>query len=145
MSCAVDSNIWIYAFDDASPRHRQARAFLHGLLEQDDPLVMTWPIVYEVLRVLTHPAIVGKRVAAPVVEKELFRFIDAAALRILPETENHREFLSMVLRDTKGAKGNFWHDCHIAATLLEHGTNVLYSCDRDFRRISLLKVIDPLT
>ena len=145
MSYAVDSNIWIYALDSASPRHRPARAFLRSLLERDEPWVATWSIVYEVLRVLTHPALVGKRMVAPSVEKDLFRFIDEAGVRVLPETESHREFLSMVLRDTKGARGNFWHDCHIAATLLEHGTNVLYSCDRDFRRISLLKVIDPLT
>jgi len=144
MSFAVDSNIWIYALDSKSGLNKEARKFLEKILDTDKICVITWSIIYEVLRVMTHPVIVARPLSWNNIESRLFKFIDDADIRILPETENHYNFLRMVVNNVGGARGNFWHDCHIAATLLEHGIDVIYTRDKDFRKFSILKVIDPL-
>jgi predicted nucleic acid-binding protein len=145
MSFAVDSNLWIYGFDNQSPHYEKARQFLGKMLDTDDQWVITWSIIYEVLRVLTHPALVKNVVDSADISTRFLGFIEKNGLRLLPETEDHRNFLEMVVKDVGIVRGNFWHDCHIAATLLEHGTNVLYTCDGDFRKIRLLKTINPFT
>jgi uncharacterized protein len=144
MSFAVDSNIWIYSLDSKSSRHQAARAFLQKMQKNDDQWAITWSIAYEVLRVVTHPALVLHSVSPHVVLEQLLGFMEKTGIRILPETEDHRNFLDMIIKSTGGVRGNFWHDCHIAATLLEHGVNTIYTCDSDFRKIPLLKVINPL-
>jgi predicted nucleic acid-binding protein len=145
MSFAVDSNIWIYSLDSKSARYKTARAFLQKMQTSEDQWVITWSIVYEVLRVVTHPALVSDSVSPQLVMEQLLTFIEKSGIRILPETESHRNFLAMIIKSAGGVRGNFWHDCHIAATLLEHGVNTIYTCDSDFRKIALLKTVNPLT
>jgi uncharacterized protein len=144
MSFAVDSNIWIYSLDSKSVRHQAARAFLQKMQQSEDQWVITWSIIYEILRVATHPALVSHTVALANVMEPLLGFIEKSGIRILPETEDHRNFLDIIIKSAGGARGNFWHDCHIAATLLEHGVNTIFTCDSDFRKIQMLKTINPI-
>ena len=46
---------------------------------------------------------------------------------------------------SSGVTGNLMHDAHIAALCVEHGVSELLTGDRDFRRFSGLRVVDPFS
>ncbi len=41
-------------------------------------------------------------------------------------------------------RGNLVPDVHLAALLRQHGVNVIYTHDRDYRKFDFLKVVDPI-
>lgn len=57
----VDTNVLVYAADAESPFHRDCRRWLEQQRGRADAWYTTWPIVYEFLRVTTHPPSCGGR------------------------------------------------------------------------------------
>lgn len=53
----VDTNVLIYAADRDAAEHGACRALVERCQSQSAPWYLTWGIVYEFLRVTTHPAI----------------------------------------------------------------------------------------
>jgi predicted nucleic acid-binding protein len=49
------------------------------------------------------------------------------------------------LTDEVPTRGNLVPDAHLAAVLLQHGVVRVYTHDRDFRKFSALRVVDPLS
>ena len=58
----VDTNILLYAVDRDSPEHAVCRAYLQKWRRRPDPWHLTWGIIYEFLRVATHPNVFRKPV-----------------------------------------------------------------------------------
>ncbi len=50
----VDTNLLLYAANEAEPRHARARSRLAAWLAGGEDIRLTWGIVYEFLRVATH-------------------------------------------------------------------------------------------
>ncbi len=53
----VDTNVLIYAANSDAPEHARCRALLEGWRAQVTPWCLTWGIVYDFLRVATHPRV----------------------------------------------------------------------------------------
>ncbi len=51
----VDTNILVYAADEDSPFHTACLAWLENRRSGADAWYITWNIIYEFLRVTTHP------------------------------------------------------------------------------------------
>lgn len=142
MSYSVDVNVLLYASDQASPRHGEARRFVEGRASDPDLFCITWPTLMSYLRIATHPRIFS----APLSPDEAMGNMDALLglprVRVLGEGDS---FLDVYRDVTKGlsARGNVVPDAHLASLLRQHGVGTLYTADRGFRRFPFLDVRDP--
>lgn len=140
----VDTNILIYAANPRAPEHDRARELLEDWRSGDRIWFVTWGIVYEFLRVATHPRVF----ASPAGLVEAFDWIKAliagrADAFLLP-TDRHAAVLSEVARRHPRARGNLLHDLHIAALMMEHGVTEIRTADTDFHQFTFLRVVNPL-
>ena len=120
MRFLVDTNILAYAVNRDGEEHGVAVRALEGWLSDAIPWAVTWSIVYEFLRVVTHPRIFRRPLAA-----------DEALLR-------------STVRDLGRPAGNLFHDLHTAVTMREHGVAEIMTADTDFRKFPFLTVTNPL-
>lgn len=140
----VDTNVLVYAANESSPEHARCRKLLEAWRHQELPWYLTWSIVYELLRVLTHPRVF----TAPWSVEAAWSFVEAIcaspSLEILVETERHAAIAGRTLRELPELEGNLVHDAHTAILMREHGIRRVYTRDTDFHRFPFLEVVDPL-
>lgn len=140
----VDTNVLVYAADEDAPEHAICRRALEGWRRQRSAWYTTWGIVYEFLRVTTHPRVLR----SPWSANKAWEFVDAVlaspALGILVETDRHAAVADEVVQQTPHLTGNLIHDAHTAILMREHGIQRIYTRDTDFHRFSFLEVIDPI-
>jgi len=56
----VDTNVLVYGADRDAPEHARCRERLESFRAQTTPWYLTWGIVYEFLRVVTHPRVLSR-------------------------------------------------------------------------------------
>lgn len=141
----VDTNILVYAADSSSPFHGTCNRWLEQMRTGDTPWHTTWPIVYEMLRVTTHPGVLRK----PWQPASVLRFVEGLirtpGFSVLVPTPEHVSVLRATLEDTPGAAGNLMHDLHTVVLMREHGIHRIATRDRHFTRFRDLEVIDPVS
>ena len=141
----VDTNILIYCADTAAPDHARCRALLEQWRVQSSPWYVTWGIVYEFLRVVTHPRVLQRPFSAAQAWRFLEAVLAAPSLRILAETDRHRQVAAAVWAEVPEVSGNLVFDAHTAILMREHGLKTIYTRDTDFNRFPFLDTVDPLT
>lgn len=139
---ALDTNILVYAHRVEAPHHRAALRLLRETVAGREPWALCWPVVYEFLRVVTHPRVFHPPTPMETAWAAVEALTGARSVVMLAETERHREILDDVLRGS-GALGNVVHDAHIVALLREHGVGEIVTADEDFRRFPGLRVTNP--
>ncbi|MFH0939865.1 MAG: PIN domain-containing protein [Planctomycetota bacterium] len=106
---------------------------------------MTWGIVYEFVRVVTHPRVLNRPFSA----SQAWCFLDALfaspSLHVLAETDRHRHVAAEVFVEVPGLSGNLVFDAHTAILMRENGIKTIYTKDSDFNRFPFLDTIDPIT
>jgi toxin-antitoxin system PIN domain toxin len=141
----VDTNILVYGANDQSDHHGHCLALLTEWREQSSAWFLTWGIVCEFLRVVTHPRVLQE----PRRIGQAWDFIDALlespGLIMLTETNRHADVAREVASQVPGLAGNLLHDAHTAILMREHGVRRIYTHDTDFHRFRFLEPIDPLT
>lgn len=140
----VDANVLVYAASKDVPEHAKCRALVEACHRQRSAWFLTWPIVYEFLRVTTHTRVL--RHPWPVADS--WRFIEALlaspALSMLVPTSRHAGLAAEVFAEIPRLAGAVMHDAHTAVLMREHGIRRLYTRDVDFHRFRFLEVVDPL-
>jgi len=140
----VDTNILLYAANSAAPEHETCRELVQQWRAQPTTWYTSWGILYEFLRVATHPMVFRH----PWNASEAWRFVAALlaspGLRVLVETDRHAEVAAGILPRTPALSGNLLFDAHTAVLMHEHGVRRIYTRDTDFHRFSFLEVLDPL-
>lgn len=141
----LDTNVLVYAANLACPEHPRCARLLQEAREGSAPWYVTWGILYELLRVATHPHVFPR----PMAMQQAWRFVGtmlgSPRLTVLVETDRHPEVAGQVLTDVPLVRGNLLHDAHTAILMREHGIRRIYTRDMDFHRFPFLEVIDPLT
>ena len=140
----VDTNILIYAANDASPFHARCRKWLEEQRARPDAWYLTWPIIYEFLRVSTHPRTLGKPWTAALAWRFVAALFASPGLSVLLPTERHAEIAGQVLKELPHVTGNVFHDVHTVALMREHGIRQICTRDTDFHQFKSVSVIDPL-
>ena len=140
---AVDTNILVYAHFDQYPQHEKARAFCDHLLASQEEWCLGWQVIYEYVRITTHPAIHKEPLSIGQALADLEPYLSAETVHLLSHTAQHRPVLEALARMVPTARGNFVHDVHYAALLQEHGIARIFTADADFHRFPFLEVIDP--
>lgn len=140
----VDTNILLYAADRSMPEHTACRRLLEEWRGQSSVWYLTWGIVYEFLRVVTHPRVFRN----PWNITDAWGFVQALlaspSLNILVETDRHGEIAKDVFRGLAHISGNLVFDMHTAILMKEHGVTRIYTRDTDFHRFPFVEVIDPI-
>jgi len=57
VSVTLDTNILIYASNEAEPLHERARVLVERLANGPELIYLFWPTIMGYLRIMTHPAI----------------------------------------------------------------------------------------
>ena len=141
---AVDTNVLVYAADADCPEHARCRGLLQSWRLQSLPWYSTWSIVYEFLRVATHPRVMRR----PLKLVDAWRFIEAVraspSFELLIATPRHGEVAGATFHEHPQLAGSILHDLHTAVLMREHGIRRIYTRDADFHRFPFVEVIDPL-
>jgi toxin-antitoxin system PIN domain toxin len=140
----VDTNVLVYAADGDSPFHAACRGWLERQRGRADAWYTTWAILYEFLRVTTHPRVMRRPWNAPQAWNFVARLLDSPSLSVLVATQRHPTVAEQVIGEIPHLAGNLLHDVHTAILMREHGIRRICTRDADFHRFPFLEVVDPL-
>jgi toxin-antitoxin system PIN domain toxin len=141
----VDTNVLVYAADEDAPVHAECRRALDGWRRRHAVWYTTWGILYEFLRVATHPRVMKLPWTADQAWSFVGALLASPALGVLTETDRHAAVAGEVLQSIPRLSGNLFHDTHTAILMREHGIRRICTRDADFHRFPFLEVVDPLT
>ncbi len=139
----VDTNILVYAADEDSPFHVACLAWLESRRVSADAWYTTWNVLYEFLRVTTHPRVMRQPWNISWAWQFVITLLDSPGLGILVPTQRHAKVAGQVIAEVPHLAGNLIHDAHTAILMREHGIRRICTRDTDFHRFPFLEVIDP--
>jgi len=140
---AVDTNIVVYAHREELPRFERARAVLERLATGTEPWAIPWPCAYEFLRLVTHLSIFNPPTPLELAIETLEALLRSPSLVMIGNGPGHGAHMRQTVA-TGRAAGNLAHDAHIAALIMEHGVQELWTTDRDFARFTGFATRNPL-
>jgi uncharacterized protein len=137
----LDVNVLIYAFREAAPEHNRYRAWLQGVIDDEQPFALADVVLAGFVRIATHPRIFEP----PVTTDQAFAFADALrgaanAVRLQPGPRHWELFRRLCAAGS--ARGNLVTDAYLAALAIESGSE-LVTTDRDFARFPGLRWGQP--
>ena len=139
----VDTNILVYAADADSGWHRRCNEWIERRRRRPDAWYVTWSILYEFVRVTTHPRILRKPWNARQAMAFLSALLSSPGLGVLVATERHADVAARVVDELPWLAGNLVHDAHTAVLMREHGVSRICTRDADFHRFPFIEVIEP--
>ena len=142
----IDTNIFVYATYSKFPQFEKAISFLKNCIhDRRDSWCLGWNVIYEYLRVVTHPGLFeGETIGFLKAVENVEKFCSASNVEILGETEVHFSFLKNDAKKHTGLVGNILHDFHSVVLMKEHDVGRIYTADTDFHRFSEISVVNPL-
>jgi toxin-antitoxin system PIN domain toxin len=140
----VDTSVLVYAADADSPFHVPCRDWLERQRVRADAWYTTWPILYEFLRVTTHPRVMRRPWNASSAWSFVTVLLASPGLGILIPTRRHADVAGKVIAELPHVAGNLLHDAHTAILMREHGVMRICTRDTDFTQFPFLEVVVPL-
>jgi toxin-antitoxin system PIN domain toxin len=141
----VDTNVFVYAADADSAFHGACRAWLLRQQKLSEAWYTTWAILYEFLRVTTHPRVMRRPWTAMAAMRFVQALLSSPGLQVLVPSARHAVILEQIFVELPHLAGNVIHDAHTAALMREHGIQRICTRDMDFHRFPFLEVVDPVT
>ena len=140
----VDTNLLLYAVNRDAPEHERALALIEAWRRGERSWFVTWSIVYEFLRVSTHPSIFPDPLDLEAAQRWITVLLEGKRSGILVATDRHAAVLEQVAALHPRLRGNLVHDLHIATLMKEHGVLEIRTADADFHQFDFLRVVNPL-
>ena len=140
----IDTNLLLYSVNPDSPDHARSRSLLEEWRGGSSSWFLTWGIVYEFLRVSTHPRVFPAPLTLDLAWAWVEALLAGGRAGILMETERHAEVLRELAAEHPRLRGNPVHDLHTAALMREHGVLEIRTADTDFHQFPFLQVVNPL-
>jgi toxin-antitoxin system PIN domain toxin len=137
-----DLNLLIYAIDEGSPQHEQARPWLEQTLSGTEEVGFAWPVLLGFIRLSTNAAVFEQPLGAGEALDCVDGWLGQTVAAVVHPTPQHAVILRRLL-EPLGTAGNLTTDAHLAALAIEHGAE-LCSHDADFSRFKGLRWSDPL-
>ena len=141
----VDTSILVYAANEDFVEHPICKALVSNWCNQNSIWHISWGIVYEFMRVVTHPRVFQRPWGADGAWEFVEALLSAPGLRILVETDVHLGVAAEFFREYPNTVGNSVFDAHTAILMREHGLRTIYTRDTDFYKYAFVEVIDPLS
>ena len=140
---AVDTNLLVYAHREDSPWHKAAYRCVSELAEGPGAWAIPWPCIHEFFAITTHARIYDPPTPIEVALKQIGAWVEAPNLVLLAESAGYWDRLQLLVKQGH-IEGPQIHDARIAALVLHHGIQTLWSADRDFSRFPELPTQNPL-
>jgi toxin-antitoxin system PIN domain toxin len=144
MAGIIDTNIFLYAANKDSDEYPAAVEFLSEAASSPAPWFLTEGIIYEFLRVSTHPKVFPKPLGWKESMRFLKPFLESDNFIILTAEERHWQLLDEVVAPLTHPSGNLFFDIRTVVLMREHGIREIYTTDTDFLQFSRIKVLNPL-
>lgn len=141
---AVDTNVLVYAADADSQFHQPCRSWLERQRSRPDAWYTSWSILYEFLRVTTHPRVMRQPWSTTAAWQFVTALLASPGLSVLAATQRHADVATEVFGELPHLAGNLLHDAHTAILMREHGIGRICTRDADFNRFPFLEVMDPV-
>ncbi len=140
----VDTNILVYAANKDCIEHEPCYALLHSLRTEPTAWYITWGILYEFLRVITHPRVLEQPWSTAQALSFVSSCLASSSLNILAETSRHLKVADEIFRTLPLLSGNLVYDARTAILMKENGLSKIYTRNTDFHRFPFINVVDPL-
>ena len=137
-----DANLLIYAHDQQSPCHAQAKRWWEDALSGTEPIGLPWVVLLAFVRIMTHTQICSNPLSVKQVQVLVKQWMESRNTRIVQLSENALDTYFDLLADA-GLGGNLSTDAMIALHAREYSATI-YSNDRDFDRFGGIRWITPL-
>ena len=145
MAGLIDTNLLLYAANSEAPEHSKSYKFLMNAGQSAEHWYLTEGIIYEFLRVVTHPRVFAR----PLTKQQALAFLDpfwsVPAFTILTAGDRHWELLKQEVLAIPHPVGNLFFDIRTLVLMREHGIRTIYTTDTDFLQFKGIKVVNPLT
>ncbi len=141
MSVTLDTNVLIYASNDADPLHEPARVLVEMLASGPELVYLFWPTIMGYLRIMTHPAILPHPRSSREAAANIALLLAQPHVRAPGEEDGFWDLFRAMAGDH--ARGNDVPDAHIAALMRQHDVRTIYTRDRGFRRFPGIEPRDP--
>lgn len=144
MAGVIDTNLLLYGANKNADEHSQAREFLISAGRSTEPWYLTEGILYEFLRVCTHPRVFPR----PMTWQEGLDFLDplleSPVFTVLRASERHWTLVREILEELSHPAGNLFFDIRTAVSMREHGVRDIYTTDTDFLQFPGIRAVNPL-
>jgi hypothetical protein len=140
----VDTNVLVYAADRTCREHLACLERLEEWRRSSLPWYLTWNVLYEFVRVVTHPRVFDRPWDTTAAWSFVGGLLASPSAGVLTHTRRHLAVAAQTLADVPALAGNVVHDAHTAVLMREHGIRRIYTRDTDFHRFPFLEVLDPL-
>ena len=138
-----DANLLLYAYDAKSPHHLVARKWWESCLSGNEPVGLTFPVIFAFVRVSTLANVFEQPLSLTKATKQVELWVDRQVTRVLSPAADHCQQVLNLLREAASAGGNLVTDAQVAAVAIAHGATV-HTADRDFMRFQKLNCYYPL-
>jgi uncharacterized protein len=144
VALVVDTNILLYAANSSASQHDRCRSFLEETAASGDICFLPENVIYEFLRVATHPRVFPNPLQASDAVKFLSAMVAVANFRTLSAGDNHWQVLHALVMELGQPSGNSFFDVHTVALMREHGIRRIATADTDFAKFRDLDIINPV-
>ncbi|MGN6187757.1 MAG: type II toxin-antitoxin system VapC family toxin [Conexibacter sp.] len=127
-----DVNVLLYAVDESSRHHADARAWLEEALSGTETVAFCWSVLLAFVRLSTRAVVFEQPLSADEALDLVEGWLDQPNVTVVDPTIRHVATLRDLLQPL-GTAGNLTSDAHLAALAIEHGAE-LCSYDGDFAR-----------
>jgi toxin-antitoxin system PIN domain toxin len=138
----LDANLLLFAEDESSPFHEQARDWITDVLNGDIRVGLPWPSLLAFVRIRTHPRVYAEPLTGGQAWDRVDDWLAAPAAWVPEPTARHSAVLGSLVRRYRLAAGAI-PDAHLAALAVEYGVAVC-SADAEFARFAEVKWLNPL-
>jgi toxin-antitoxin system PIN domain toxin len=142
VSYTLDANVLLYASDESSPVHRQARSFVERMAAGPEIAYLFWPTVMAYLRIATHPAVFARPLSIVEAVGNIEQLLARPHIRTSGETDAFWRAFREVTDDALPS-GNVVPDAHLAALMAENDVRTIWTGDRDYRRFRGIEAQNP--
>ena len=140
---AIDTGVLLCAVNRFAPEHARAASVVESLASGDRPWALPLTVLYEFLRLVTHPHVAARALRPEHAMGFLEPLLGSSSLRLLLPTAGHLAALRDVLA-LVGPERGLPPGFETAVLLREHDVRELLSADPTMKRYSFLTVRDPL-
>ncbi len=141
----LDTNVLVYAVDQASSHHIAASSLANKGFNGDIPVCVSPQILSEFFATLTNPKVVSTtREQSEVVSEMRKYFVSKRILKIYPTSETLRVMLELLEKYPVSRQDVY--DLQLVATMLSNGVTKICTYDaNDFRKYKGIEVLTPDT
>ncbi len=144
MAGVIDTNILLYAANRDAGEQPAAAAFLYAAASSAAPWFLTEGILYEFMRVSTHPKVFQHPLAWQEALGFITPFLQCPGFLLLAAEDRHWTLLERILEQLTFPAGNLFFDIRTVTLMREHGVREIYTTDTDFLQFQDITVINPL-